>query len=276
MGKGTRKVDRNNLASRVVELLAQKHRADVFVAECKDGPSQHSKHLRMDAWVMPRSWSKPTVTAYEVKVDRGDFTGDRKWQHYLDYCNEFYFVCPTGLIDPKELPAEAGLLYVSKTWTRLFKKKAAPRRDVAIPESVFRYVLMCRARIGEERYDTYAGSKLDYWREQLAQIREQKELGREVSRAIRGHVAEVEHQNRLLQKQIEGYEAFRATCREAGLDPDTLCTRVGHRQAVDRLRGEIPEGLVNAVNQAIDDLERLRSAIADIEAAKKAPRKGVA
>src|SRR4051812_34483562 len=77
-------------SSEVVRLLAQRHAEDVFVPECKGGPSWTDEHKRMDAWAMKKSWSRPLVCAYEVKVSRSDFTADRKWHAYLPYCNEFY------------------------------------------------------------------------------------------------------------------------------------------------------------------------------------------
>src|SRR5690242_5105664 len=105
------------------KLLAAKHAEDVLVPECKDGPTQGGSHRRMDAWVMSKSWANPCVTGYEIKVSRSDFLGDEKWRTYLPLCNEFYFVAPSGIIEPDELPPEAGLLCVSSTGTVLFRKK---------------------------------------------------------------------------------------------------------------------------------------------------------
>lgn len=49
----------NLAASEILKLLAIKHSGDVFVPECKDGPTHYVSHSRLDAWVMARSWSKP-------------------------------------------------------------------------------------------------------------------------------------------------------------------------------------------------------------------------
>jgi hypothetical protein len=87
----------------IIKLLKTKHSEDIFVPECKDGPSG-SSFAMIDAWAMPRSWSHPAVTAYEIKISRSDFVRDNKWQKYLACCNLFYFVAPTGIIDPNELP----------------------------------------------------------------------------------------------------------------------------------------------------------------------------
>ena len=151
-------------ADAIVSLLSVRHSEDVFVSECKDGPSQGSGHLRMDAWAMRKSWNNPTTYGYEVKISRSDFVGDDKWNLYLPLCSDFYFVCPSGLIQPGELGPEAGLIYVSATGTKLFLKKKAQRRDVKIPEDLFRYVLMCRAKITRE-YDRPVAR--DQWKDWL-------------------------------------------------------------------------------------------------------------
>ncbi|GAG12604.1 unnamed protein product, partial [marine sediment metagenome] len=38
-------------AREIVELLAAKHWKDIFIPECKDGPSWGGRPLRLDAWV---------------------------------------------------------------------------------------------------------------------------------------------------------------------------------------------------------------------------------
>ncbi|WP_252108819.1 MULTISPECIES: adenylosuccinate synthase [unclassified Halomonas] len=52
----------------------------------------------------------------EVKVSRGDFLADKKKPHRLEggLGNWRYFMCPEGLIQPSELPAGWGLLWVNK------------------------------------------------------------------------------------------------------------------------------------------------------------------
>src|SRR5207302_2787683 len=150
-------------AGAIVDLLAQRHAEDVFVPECKDGPSQSASHLRMDAWAMRKSWANPLVTAYEVKVSRSDFVGDDKWHGYLPNCNEFYFACPANLIRPDELPLHVGLMYASATGSRLFTKKKAVRRDAEIPESVYRYILMCRVKV-QRGWQQPASDKAAFWR----------------------------------------------------------------------------------------------------------------
>jgi len=76
-------------AHQLVDLLAAKHSEDVFVPECKLGPSYGDGNGRIDAWAMAKSWAHPLVNAYETKVSRSDFLNDNKWQMYLPFCNQF-------------------------------------------------------------------------------------------------------------------------------------------------------------------------------------------
>ncbi len=49
---------------------------------------------------------------HEVKISRGDFLSDirsEKWRQYMAFSCRVFFATPQGLIDPAELPNEAGL-----------------------------------------------------------------------------------------------------------------------------------------------------------------------
>ncbi|HXK36903.1 MAG TPA: MmcB family DNA repair protein [Candidatus Paceibacterota bacterium] len=128
----------------VLKILKAKHTCDLFVAHCKVGASWYGGSLILDAWVMPYSWTRPIV-GYEVKISRGDFRRDGKWRNYLQYCNLFYFVTPWGLIQPAEVPEDAGLIWVTKTGAGIRYKKTAPSRWWhQIPQGIFQYVLMWR------------------------------------------------------------------------------------------------------------------------------------
>lgn len=132
---------------KMLALLMAKHSNEVAVPECRDGASQGRKHYRFDLWVMRRSWSPVTMIGYELKTTRSDFLADEKWQRGLELCHQFFFVCPHGLIHRDEVPAECGLIYVSKTWRRLRTMKRAPRREIELPSDLLVHVLMSRAYI---------------------------------------------------------------------------------------------------------------------------------
>lgn len=49
----------------------------------------------------------------EIKSCRADFLADRKWQEYLDFCDQFFFAVPDGF--PRAiLPSEEGLIVADR------------------------------------------------------------------------------------------------------------------------------------------------------------------
>ncbi len=64
-----------------------------------------------------------TITAYELKISRGDWLRERKdpakAEETAKYCHEIFVVTPYGLIEPKELPPTWGLLAANKAGTQL-------------------------------------------------------------------------------------------------------------------------------------------------------------
>jgi len=133
-------------ANTVLKLLASKHAADVFVPECKTGPTWFNNNLRkLDAWVLRRSWTNFGSIGYEIKVSRSDFLADTKWPEYMDFCHEFYFVCPWGLIVPDDIADErVGLQYVSKNAKRIITKRKASFREIQLNEALVAHILISR------------------------------------------------------------------------------------------------------------------------------------
>lgn len=247
---------------KLIDLLAQKHSTDVFVPECKDGPTHGASHVRLDAWVLSSSWAHPCVTGYEIKISRSDFLQDQKWPSYLDLCNQLYFVCPTGLIAPTELPAEVGLMWVSKTGTRLYTKKKAPHRNVTIPEDVYRYVLMCRARITRENLPA---DKRAFWERWLEDRNADDDFGRMVGGRIAKHYAEnvlrVETENERLKALVAGYADVRKFMESLGLNPDSSwdANRWKIEGKLEEQRFGIPRrlrGQLEALFRAADDARK--------------------
>ncbi|MBW2621307.1 MAG: MmcB family DNA repair protein [Deltaproteobacteria bacterium] len=220
-------------AKNLLELLLARHSADVAVPECKNGPTWtavRQQHRRMDLWVMKRSWANPLSICYEIKVTRSDFLGDQKWQAYLPFCNELMFVCPPGVIDKQEVPEQAGLIVCSKNGARLFNRKKAPYRDIELPESLYRYILMSRSRVDSElNIDSGSGDKTERWRVWMRLKDEKKELGWNVSKKIRQileqQVYQVEVKQNILEKEIENLKELRTLALALGFTEDQLCTR---------------------------------------------------
>jgi hypothetical protein len=207
----------------------------------------------MDAWVMAKSWANPKVMAYEIKVTRSDFLGDEKWRGYLGSCNEFYFVCPPKLIQPDELPTEAGLIWTSINAARLYTKKKAPYRDIEVDETVFRYVLMCRTLVTRER-----GGSAEYWRDWLAEKVEKRDIGYRVSRAIRDHVNKVECENRRLQKEHADLQELRGELVKLGLlTEDGYASTFAVQQRAKQLAAGVDTQLLRLCKDLRSAIDRL-------------------
>ncbi|TXH49647.1 MAG: DNA repair protein MmcB-related protein [Desulfurellales bacterium] len=242
-----------------INALRTRHSEDVFVPKCKTGPSGHrGQMVQMDAWAMAKSWTTPTTWAYEVKVSRSDFASDTKWHKYLPYCNQFYFVCPAGLLDKADMPAEAGLIVIT-SGGKCYTKKKASHRQVAIPEDLFRYVLMWRSHIRKEG-DNSREQRTEKWREWLAEQKDARDLGRKVSghiaRRYERDVTEVRLKQHALEKDLAALEDVKKFCDENGIS--LHWSRQHHlRNVKDAIEKALPPRLMNAIkttHAALGDL----------------------
>lgn len=248
----------------LLKLLAEKHRKDVFVSECKDGPTQYGTHRRMDAWVMKRSWASPLTTAYEIKMSRNDFLRDDKWPAYIPYCNQLYFVCPSGLIKPEEVGESCGLIWASKTKTRLYTKRKAPHRELEVPESVYRYILMCRTKIVSGNMLESTESGAGHWQRWLEEKDDWARLGRLVSgklqRLYRQNVEKVDRENLDLQGKIKGLERTQLALDAMGMDLKKIGywnTRNQIKKRAEEMAGVVPADAVRALRRVIRDMDQM-------------------
>ena len=196
----------------VLNLLSIRHRGDVFIPQCRTGPSFEGVQI-FDAWVVPSSWSTDKVFGYEVKVSRNDFLRDSKWQGYLPFCTDFYFVCPWKMISVDEVPEPAGLIWCSKNATRLYTKKQATHRDVEIPKSIFKHALMKKYLYQE--YDEQA-----YWDEWLAKKKSCQLTGHMVGCRLSRLIMEVHRSNLQMKRRLKQYKKMRRTFKDMGWDPE--------------------------------------------------------
>ncbi len=254
-------------AKDLVQLLADRHAGDVFVSECKDGQTHGRNHIRMDAWALKRSYSSPCTTAHEIKVARSDFLQDDKWPGYLHLCNEFYFVCPFGLISKAETPEKAGLIYATKNGQKLRTVKKAPWRDVEIPESLYLYVLISRAQIERAEYTPPETlGQLAYWTQWLADKEHAFIIGRSVSKELHERVStritKVEAENDRLSREIKRIEGFRDKLRGMGIEDYHRPNYLHMDSLLDNLTG-IPDSLIRDLTQLSARLKTFKDDIID-------------
>jgi len=183
----------------ILNALRQKHSDDVFVSECKNGATYTPQEslLMLDAWVLKKTWNPVTSIGYEVKVSRSDFKNDEKWEGYLPYCHHFYFVCPSGLILPEELPQNIGLMYLTKTGNKLITKKLSVRRDVELPRFVnlLLYVLMCRCSLRTHDAESVYSKedRMGAYKKELELAKDRKQLASFINNHIKDKLLEAEY-----------------------------------------------------------------------------------
>jgi hypothetical protein len=241
-------------AADIVRLLAERHREDVFVPECKNGPTHSSSDLlRLDAWAMPKSWAHHTTIGYEVKVSRADFEQDQKYLRYRDYCHQLFLVCPAGLIKAVDLPRGVGLVWASVNGKKLFTKvpsaKVEPPPDKLL--DLIYYVLMCRTRVVRDmhqanRDEVEPKPRDELYREWIERAEEDKALACFVNAHVRARFAAQEEEHTKLREQHRITSEFRTMLEEAGVPwPETHWSSwEAKRQLAEKL-GEVDHRLLN-------------------------------
>jgi hypothetical protein len=209
-------------APQLLERLAARHADAVFVPECKLGSSWGSMTggMRLDAWVLLKTWSPFTAIGYEIKVARSDFVRDEKWVAYRDVCHEFYFVTPRGLIEPSELPSTVGLMWSAGS-SRLQVKRKAVRQE---PESVtlialMTYVLMSRVRVVGNMHEANVKDRVSWWRDWLLEREGSRYVGHMCSRRLAEQLQEAERGRRRAEDDAQRYAHIEARLVELELDP---------------------------------------------------------
>jgi hypothetical protein len=245
-------------------LISKYREKYVCVPQCKTGATQIATNLGIiDMWVMAKSWAHPRVIGFEIKVSRSDFLNDTKWPGYLEYCNEFYFVVPsTNIATPEEMPDGVGLMVVSTTGNVIYTKRKAAYRDAPIPEDIYRYILMCRARIDPE----YQGrDKAEYWRNWLTTKEVNRELGYAVSeelrRAINDEIEKAREENKRIRRENENLLEIKEALEKAGIEWRRLSSWNAPGKVVERLE-EFESGLSartrNDIQTCISALQRIQ------------------
>ncbi|MDP4143200.1 MAG: MmcB family DNA repair protein [Bacillota bacterium] len=83
-------------------------------------PNMHGSRADVIA-MTPHRYSTKDIRLYEVKLTRGVWLADKKFQKYLDCCNRMYIACPKGVIKKEEVPKEVGLITRNDNGWRVIK-----------------------------------------------------------------------------------------------------------------------------------------------------------
>jgi len=252
-------------AREIEKILRSKHADDIFVAQCKTGPSVTGVQI-FDGWALKPSWTNQLAIGYEIKVSRGDFLRDQKWRGYLPYCNEFYFVTPPGLVDKSEIADGAGLMVVAGN--RLLTKKKATYHDAPQLEPLYKYILMYHSSLIKGNMSNMTREeRVERWRQEVESAKSASELGWRVSlrlqAKIRQEIEDKEYENKRLKKENEHLTEVKDALEHLGYTLRDVPRWNIEKSLSDRLH-EIETGFpdqvkrdVEAAHQAINKIRKI-------------------
>ncbi len=243
--------------------LESRHAGDIYTSEALIGSGGSQ---RFDFWAMEPTWTKTHCTGYEVKVSRRDFVQDKKWRIYLDYCSEFYFVCPHGLISPDELPKEAGLIYCPKEGGHLYTKKKAPQRGIKDENLniMLRHVLMWRHRVNAG----HGKDKAESWLREMSSNRElDYSLKQAIRKAAGEHTKKVKESNRILKEENQSLSLMKEWAAEFGLDLED--GQYGIRQRLEEMKTGLTPMLTDVLRESKHLMRNLKDLIEKMEPGAK-------
>lgn len=210
-------------ADQILYALSKKHAEDVFFAGVKSGATHTNPELLiMDAIAIKKSWASPCISTYEVKVSRSDFLRDNKWQGYLPLCHRFYFACPTGLIQPDELPEEVGLVWYNPDTGALTTKRKAVHRLIEPPAPMYYYLIM--SRLENDRHP-FHNPRQEFFKAWVQDREDGKRLGYQVAnklvKTLLGQLGQIGEQQREianLKARLAEAEGVRGVLEGMGIE----------------------------------------------------------
>lgn len=199
-----------------------KNRSTYFITECKTCSTYFPDPqglLKFDGLAITKSYTSPNIIGYEIKVSRGDFKQDNKWHLYLQYCNEFSFVVPKGLISKEELPDNVGLIYYDPDKKTLRTIKKALYRQIEKPVGIYEYIIY--SRLDEDRLPFY-DSKVEYCKDYLKNEKDKRYVGAQLGSKLAKDLSEAENRLASLQgveKELEAWKKVKRVLDNKNLLP---------------------------------------------------------
>lgn len=260
----------NFTAKDIETILAERYKKDVFIPQCKNGETWGARDLlKLDGWVLLRTYSPLTTIGLEIKISRQDFENDQKWTNYLDLCHLFYFVCPAGLIRATDLPSDVGIMWVSRSGKINIKHPA--KRHEPNTEKLNRlliYVLMARSIIVSDMTETNKEppkSKHELYKEWIKNAEEKKQLALMVKGHIRKAYYELEKREENISQRFNLIEDFKKQLSKIGIVWDTdkqfWEMRGDFYKQLELLDKNIDDGMLNRMQSIARELTNLEQDI---------------
>lgn len=118
-----------------------------------------SKGYILDGFAITQAYRSMKTIGYEIKVSRGDFLQDKKWQNYLPVCNTFYFVSPPEVIYKEDLPDGIGLYHVIDNKLKCVKRAKKQAYDKEAVFEVFQYIALSRTSSERQKIKSAVNEK---------------------------------------------------------------------------------------------------------------------
>jgi hypothetical protein len=245
----------NPTAQDIKQALSRHHSKDVFVDECKNGPTWVTSGLaQLDAWVLRRSWSPVATIGYEIKISRADFEQDQKWPSYLPLCHVFYFVCPAGLIKSTDLPKGVGLKWYSRAGnihTKLHADRHEPDPEKLL--QLFYYLVMCRSQIVKDP-GWHEPDHLQTIRDIVASAEARQELASIVGAHVQSRHTEMLKRVRAAEIMEREARDFADRLATLGIHWDPAAQEWSHTEEVRHQIGELVKGSLD--DYQLSDIKR--------------------
>lgn len=267
--------DHDALAADLKAHLSGNQRERLIWCDMQLGPAGSP---RPDVYALPKSYSKFTPVAYEVKISRADFQADvnaGKWQKYYAYASAVIFAVPDGLIKTTELPGGAGLIVRKAAVWRLAR---APKINAIdnLPRDTWMKLVMdgvSRLEAARPSLNTYVMRERAYKAalgEEIAKLVADRETAKwRIEHEIAEHkkrLDAIQEQNRAAQKRADERD------RVASAEFEKLCDLFGlpRRTPTWQISGAIDRAVKsldadNRVRELVQVIERAQS---DLAAAK--------
>ncbi|MBZ9894217.1 hypothetical protein LB545_07650 [Mesorhizobium sp. BR1-1-6] len=260
--------DHDALADDLKAHLRGNERERLIWCDMQLGPSGSP---RPDVYALPKSYSKFTPFAYEVKISRADYQADvnaGKWQKYYAFASAVVFAVPDGLIKTTELPGGAGMIVRKQNVWRLAKAPKVNALDNLPRETWMKLVIDGLHRIQESRapLNTYVMRERAFKKalgDEIATLAASKETAKwHIEHEIAEHGRRLEAIKRQNEAEIE---RARERDRVAGQEFDRLCDLFGLPRGTGTWA--ISTAIQRAV-KALDADQRIRDLLQVIEAAQ--------
>lgn len=190
-------------------ICKYRHKEEFTITNLKCGSTWFTTELAiMDLCAIKKSYSKPCITGYEVKVSRNDFLRDEKWPNYLQYCHRFSFACPKGIITKDDIRAignkSVGLVTINEHGMPYTAVKPVYRPIELDAEFMLAIIIN---RMDSDRIPFYS-SKAEYMKDWYKNKISDSELGRHYTRTIAKRMVKQAYELERLQGKLERTNRF--------------------------------------------------------------------